>query len=404
MKSTFQYLLCPACGKQYAGSVVQTVCADKACGSTLFATYNLPKLSTPKQHIHQTIQSMWRYSQFLPISDHKNIVSLGEGNTPLIPLKNLRFDGNENNIFWKDESGNPTGSFKARGISAAVSKAKELGIQDIAVPTAGNAGGATAAYCARAGIKAHVYMPKETPKVFKDECRLYQAEVVEIDGNISDCGAFANKIASQNGWFQLSTLKEPYRLEGKKTMGYELAEQSNWQLPDVIFYPTGGGTGLIGLWKAFDEMEAIGWIGQHRPRMVAVQSTSCSGVVDAFHSQRSDSEASDLGFTIANGLRVPKPYASKIILDILKKSNGYGISITDKDMEDSLKEIARCEGMLIAPEGAALWSAYKQLKSAQWVKPDEKVLLLNTGSGYKYLENINIPDSMNAHADLAVAY
>jgi threonine synthase len=226
---------------------------------------------------------MWRYKEFLPVTEEKNIVTLGEGFTPIIPIENLKQFIGDNEVFWKDESGNPTGSFKARGISAAVSKAKELGIDIISTPTAGNAGGALAAYAARAGIKAVVYMPKQTPKVFKDECRLYGAELVEIDGNISDCGRLVNELAGINGWFQVSTLKEPYRLEGKKTMGYEIAEQFNWQLPDVILYPTGGGTGLIGMWKAFDELEQLGWIGSKRPRMVAVQSQSCDGIVKAFN-------------------------------------------------------------------------------------------------------------------------
>ena len=390
MFSRFRHLQCPACGKEYPGNIIQTVCKDAACGSTLYSIYQLPENSIPAAHIHTNILGMWRFHEFLPVANVDHFISLGEGNTPLLPLKNLAFEGNENEALWKDESGNPTGSFKARGISAAVSKAKELGIQDIAIPTAGNAGGALAAYCARGGLKAHVYMPKETPQVFKDECRLYGADLVEIAGNISDCGAEANKQSSKHDWFQLSTLKEPYRLEGKKTMGYELAEQCNWVLPDVILYPTGGGTGLLGLWKAFDEMEIMGWIDHRRPRMVAVQSTSCNGIASAFHTQAPDSDYVDSGFTIANGLRVPKPYASKIILQVLRTSHGTSVEITDKEMEDSLKEIAKKEGMLIAPEGAALWSAFKKLKTSKWIASGEKVVLLNTGNGYKYLENIHM--------------
>jgi threonine synthase len=231
-------------------------------------------------------------------------------------------------------------------------------------------------------------MPKQTPKVFKDECHLYDAELVEIDGSISDCGKLVNEQAALHNWFQVSTLKEPYRLEGKKTMGYEIAEQLNWQLPDVIFYPTGGGTGLIGIWKAFDELEQLGWIGSKRPRMVAVQSESCNGIVKAFHSGKTESDFTDGGFTIANGLRVPKPYADKIILRVLHESNGNAITISDEEMSAAVKEIAKHEGLLFAPEGAALWQAYKKLKATQWIQPGEKVLLLNTGSGYKYLENI----------------
>jgi threonine synthase len=382
-------LKCPECGTIHNAAVINTVCINETCRSTLFAQYNLTT-GINKAVLQGRVATMWRYKEFLPVTDEKYIVTLGEGFTPIIPVENLKqFTGN-NEVFWKDESGNPTGSFKARGISAAVSKAKELGIQTIATPTAGNAGGALAAYAARGGMKAVVYMPKQTPKVFKDECRLYGAELVEIDGNISDCGKLVNEHALLNNWFQVSTLKEPYRLEGKKTMGYEIAEQFNWQLPDVILYPTGGGTGLIGIWKAFDEMEQLGWISSKRPRMVAVQSQSCDGIVKAFHAGQYVSEFADGGFTIANGLRVPKPYADKVILKVLRESEGFALTISDEEMSAGLKEIAKYEGMLIAPEGAALWQAYKKMKAAQWIKPEEKVLLINTGSGYKYLENIDI--------------
>ena len=382
-------LQCPECGTIHNAAVMNTVCINETCRSTLFAQYNL-STGINKAVLQGRVATMWRYKEFLPVTDERHIVTLGEGFTPIIPIENLKqFTGN-NEVFWKDESGNPTGSFKARGISAAVSKAKELGIQTIATPTAGNAGGALAAYAARGGMKAVVYMPKQTPQIFKDECRLYGAELVEIDGNISDCGKLVNEHALLNNWFQVSTLKEPYRLEGKKTMGYEIAEQFNWQLPDVIFYPTGGGTGLIGIWKAFDEMEQLGWIDSKRPRMVAVQSQSCDGIVKAFHAGQYVSEFADGGFTIANGLRVPKPYADKVILKVLRESEGFALTISDEEMSAALKEIAKYEGMLIAPEGAALWQAYKKLKATQWIKPEEKVLLINTGSGYKYLENINI--------------
>jgi threonine synthase len=385
--SLLKELKCPECETIHDVTAVNTVCIN--CASTLFAEYNL-NTSISRDILLGRPATMWRYKEFLPVIDEKHIVTLGEGFTPILPVKNLKKFTGDNEVLWKDESGNPTGSFKARGISAAVSKAKELGIQSIATPTAGNAGGALAAYAASAGIQAIVYMPRQTPQVFKDECRLYGAELVEIDGNISDCGKLVNEHALINGWFQVSTLKEPYRLEGKKTMGYEIAEQFNWQLPDVIFYPTGGGTGLIGIWKAFNELEQLGWIGSKRPRMVAVQSESCDGIVKAFHANKAVSEFVDGGFTIANGLRVPKPYADRVILRVLRESNGTAITISDEEMSSALKEIARSEGMLIAPEGAALWQAYKRLKASQWIQPEEKVLLINTGSGYKYLENIVI--------------
>jgi len=385
--SLLTYLMCPECGTVHNASVINTVCTNDICRSTLYAQYNL-STGLNKRILQNRTATMWRYREFLPVIDEKNIVTLGEGFTPIIPIENLKkFTGNIR-VFWKDESGNPTGSFKARGISAAVSKAKELGITAIATPTAGNAGGALSAYAARAGIKAIVYLPKQTPQIFKDECRLYGADLVEINGSISDCGKLLNEHAVLNGWFQVSTLKEPYRLEGKKTMGYEIAEQFNWQLPDVIFYPTGGGTGLIGIWKAFDEMEQLGWIGSKRPRMVAVQSESCDGIVKAFNAGHVVSDFTDGGFTVANGLRVPKPYADKLILKLLRESGGKAITISDEEMIAAMKEIARNEGMLIAPEGAALWQAFKKLKSAGWINPEEKVLLINTGSGYKYLENI----------------
>ncbi|MDB5000133.1 MAG: threonine synthase [Mucilaginibacter sp.] len=382
-------LKCPECGAEYDAAVSNTVCLNDACKSTLFAHYDLTQY-LDKAILKDRPANMWRYHELLPVIHPENIVTLGEGFTPIIPLENLKQAAIGNEVFWKDESGNPTGSFKARGISAAVSKAKEIGIKAIATPTAGNAGGALAAYAARASIKAIVYMPKLTPKVFKDECRLYGAELVEIDGNISDCGKLINEHAIANNWFQISTLKEPYRLEGKKTLGFEIAEQFNWQLPDVILYPTGGGTGLIGIWKAFDELEQLGWIDSKRPRMVAVQSESCNGIVTAFNGGHHISEFADGGFTIANGLRVPKPYADKIILKVLRDSKGAALTISDNEMSDAIKEIARNEGMLIAPEGAALWQAYKKLKASQWIQPGEQVLMINTGSGYKYLENIDI--------------
>ncbi len=387
--SLITHLECPNCGRHYSADVVRTVCEDVHCLSSLFTRYDLSN-GLSKDILKGRPATMWRYKEVLPVIHQENIVTLGEGFTPILPLTNLKHWAGDNEVLWKDESGNPTGSFKARGIGAAVSKAKELGIDIIVTPTAGNAGGALAAYAARAGVKAIVYMPKLTPKVFKDECYLYGAQLVEVDGNISDCGRLANEQAIANGWFQVSTLKEPYRLEGKKTMGYEIAEQLNWQLPDVILYPTGGGTGLIGLWKAFDEMEQLGWINSHRPRMVAVQSESCNGIVQAFNAGKVSSQFVDGGFTIANGLRVPKPYADKLILKVLRESNGTALSIPDAMMSEALKEIARYEGMLIAPEGAALWQAFKELKAQQWIKPHERVLLLNTGSGYKYLENIDI--------------
>jgi threonine synthase len=390
MKSSrLTHLKCPACGAEYDAYVPNAFCKTDGCNSTLFAQYDLSR-PLDKAVLRDRPASMWRYRELLPVIGSANIVTMGEGFTPIIPIENLTNFTEGNEAYWKNEAGNPTGSFKARGIGMAVSKAKELGIETIATPTAGNAGGALAAYAARAGVKAVVYMPKLTPQVFKDECRLYGAELVEVDGNIADCGKLVADGAAEHGWFQISTLKEPYRLEGKKTMGFEIAEQFNWQLPDVIFYPTGGGTGLIGIWKAFDELEQLGWISSKRPRMVAVQSESCSGIVTAFNGGQNSAEFVDGGFTIANGLRVPKSFADKVILKVLRDSNGTALSVSDAEMNAAVKEIARNEGMLIAPEGAALWQAYKKLKQSGWIQPGESVVMVNTGSGYKYLENIII--------------
>ncbi|MBS9525803.1 threonine synthase [Litoribacter ruber] len=387
--SLISHLECPKCGRTYLHQELHTVCENTNCQSSLFARYNLSPGVFKKESLRANPNSMWRYSPVLPIEKVEYMISLGEGFTPILPLQNL--DGlEENRVYWKDESGNPTGSFKSRGQSTAISKALELGVKAACIPSAGNAAGALAAYCAKAGIKAHVFMPKETPQLFKDECVLYGANLTEVDGNIKDCSKLASEEGEKNGWFPVFTLKEPYRLEGKKTMGYEIAEQMDWILPDVILYPTGGGTGLLGIWKAFDEMETLGWIGSERPRMVSVQATSCDGITQAFHQHQTESEYVDKGFTIANGLRVPKPYADEYILKVLRESQGTAITINDAEMETGMKEIAKKEGLLVCPEGAALWQAFKKLKEKSWIKPGEKVLLMNTGSGYKYLENIEI--------------
>lgn len=387
MNSLFTHLQCVKCGKIHDHRHLQTVCTESSCRSILSAQYDFASNTLTKEDLKNRPASLWRYKKFLPLYDEQHIVSLGEGFTPVLPLLNLKQTAGKR-VLLKDESNNPTGSFKARGLSVAVSKAKELGVSAFVIPTAGNAGGALAAYAAKAGLEAHIFMPRLTPSAFKTEARLFGADVTEIDGNISDCGKIAHALAEENGWFDISTLKEPYRLEGKKTMGYEIAEQLDWQLPDVILYPTGGGTGIIGIWKAFDELERLGWTGSSRPRMVAVQSDSCNGIYTAFHQNAPRSEYKDSGFTVANGLRVPKPYADRSILKVLKESNGYAVSVGDADILSALKEMAAHEGLFVAPEGAALWHAFKALNRSGWIKNGETVLLLNTGSGYKYLDNI----------------
>jgi threonine synthase len=331
---------------------------------------------------------MWRYREVLPVFSPEHIVSLGEGMTPILTPKRLREQYDLPNLFIKDESVNPTGSFKARGLSAAVSKAKEYGAHTCIIPTAGNAGGALAAYCAAAGMKAIVVMPRHTPQVFKDECKLYGAELILVDGLISDCAAKVAELKLQTDCFDISTLKEPYRLEGKKTMGYEIAEQFDWILPDVILYPTGGGTGLIGMWKAFDEMEQMGWIGHERPRMIAVQATTCQPIVHTWTGAQANAKAYKGRPSVANGLAVPNPFAENMILKVLRESGGVPIAVQDADMIAAVKLIAHEEGLLIAPEGGALWKALLDLIEKQLIQRHEKILMLNTGSGYKYLENI----------------
>ncbi|MDR3126911.1 MAG: threonine synthase [Tannerellaceae bacterium] len=387
--SLLTHLICPECGKEYGRDGIHTVCTEEGCASILSAQYALETSVLRKEDLKEREPSLWRYKELLPVFSSENILNLGEGWTPVVPLPNLSKEYAQGmELLLKDESGNPTGSFKARGLSVAVSKAKELGIKEFVIPTAGNAGGALAAYAARGGLKAHIFMPVQTPAAFKAEARLFGADVTEVDGNISDCGKLAHAGAQANGWFDISTLKEPFRLEGKKTMGYEIAEQLNWTLPDVILYPTGGGTGIVGIWKAFDELQRLGWIGNKRPRMVAVQSDSCNGIYTAFHRKAKHSEYKDNGFTIANGLRVPKPYADKVILRILYDSQGNAVSVSDKEILSALFELAAREGLLFSPEGAALWQACKVLLRAGWIVKGETVLMLNTGSGYKYLDNI----------------
>jgi len=341
-----------------------------------------------KTELHNRIATMWRYREVLPVFEEENIISLGEGMTPILDCQRLRAKYELPNLFMKDESKNPTGSFKARGISAAISKAKEFGVHTCIVPTAGNAGGAMAAYCAAAGMKAIVAMPRHTPKVFKDECELYGAELILVDGLISDCAKKVAQLKQSIDCFDISTMKEPYRLEGKKTMGYEIAEQFNWALPDVILYPTGGGTGLIGMWKAFKEMQQMGWINGKLPRMFAVQAENCEPIVQTWKGMQPNAKNYTGRPSLANGLAVPNPFAEDMILQVLRESKGLPLAVSDDAMIAAVKEIAREEGLLIAPEGGSLLTALLQLVQYGTIQRTEKILLLNTGSGYKYLENI----------------
>jgi threonine synthase len=382
--SRVSHLECSVCRRPFPTDQINTFAQCEKCQKNpLLTFYDLSDLT--KKDIDISERSMWRYAKMLPVVEKQNIVTLGEGWTPLFKLNRLSNQLGIENLLMKDESPNPTGSFKARGMSAAISKAKELGIKNCITPTAGNAGGAMAAYCAHAGMIATVVMPSHTPKAFQMECELFGAEVILVDGLISDCAKKVAELNSDGKYFDFSTMKEPYRLEGKKTMGYEIAEQLKWQLPDVILYPTGGGTGLIGMWKAFNEMMEMGWIKNKMPRFIAVQSDQCHPVVETFlHGKIS----SPLKQTLANGLAVPTPFAQTLIQKVLKESSGSAISVSENEIIQGVKEIASTEGLLIAPEGGALLPALRKLLKEEIVRRNETVLLLNTGSGYKYFENL----------------
>jgi threonine synthase len=326
---------------------------------------------------------LWRYREVLPLPENVEPVSLGEGGTPLLHAK--RFGGDVD-LWIKDESLNPTQSFKARGMAVAVSMAKHLGATKLAAPSAGNAGGAQAAYAARAGLEAHIFMPRDTPRANIIECRELGAHVTLVDGLITDCGAEIAQQKENEGWFDMSTLKEPYRLEGKKTLGYELAEQMNWRLPDVILYPTGGGTGLIGMWKAFEEMEALGWIDNKRPRMFSVQASGCAPIVRAFEAGEKTAAEFPNAHTCASGLRVPKAIGDFLMLDILRESNGGAVAVDDDEMIRVAREVGASEGLFIAPEGAACFAALESLRAQRKIDHEERVVIFNTGSGIKYLD------------------
>jgi threonine synthase len=379
-------LECAFCHREYEARRVYNVCAE--CGKPLLVRYDLKRISKilSRQTLYARRADLWRYRELLPVRREENIVSLGEGWTPLQHVKNLGAAVGVAELYVKDESLNPTQSFKARGMSVAVSMAKELGIQKLAAPSAGNAAGALAAYCARAGIPAYLFMPRDTPRANIIECEVTGAHVTLVDGLITDCGAEVARRKEDEGWFDVSTLKEPYRVEGKKTLGYELAEQSGWVLPDVIIYPTGGGTGLVGMWKAFDEMQELGWIGEKRPRMVSVQAAGCAPIVRAYDKGERFAEEVTNATTVASGLRVPKAIGDFLILDAIKESDGTAITVTDEELIAGARELARREGIFAAPEGGACVPALRKLIERGKVKPDERVVLFNTGSGIKYLD------------------
>jgi threonine synthase len=369
-------LTCFNCGRSYAPDQILTVCDD--CGRPLRVDYDISPATLSRDALKDREPTMWRYREVLPEVEP---VSLGEGFTPLHHAPRLG-----DKWYVKDEAVNPTASFKARGMSAAVSYAKHMGITKLAVPSAGNAGGAMSAYAAKAGMEAHVYMPMDTPKACIVEARCHGANVRLIDGLINDCAAEIAKVKQAEGWFDMSTLKEPYRVEGKKTMGYEIAEQMEWRLPDVIIYPTGGGTGLIGMGKAFDEMERMGWIGPDRPRMVSVQAEGCAPIATAYGKGERFADLFPNAHTAASGLRVPKAIGDFIMIDLIRATGGTALTVTDEEMIAAAKEIAAKTGVFAAPEGGATLAAAKRLRDQGWIKPDDTVVLFNTGSGVKYIE------------------
>ncbi len=378
--SMLTHLECTRCGEHYPADRPQSVCPKDA--GILYARYDLAKIKFSSARLAGRAPTMWRYDAVLPDADP---VTLGEGFTPMLLSREYP------NVYIKDEGLNPTGSFKARGLSAAVTMARHFGLKKLAIPSAGNAAGALAAYAAAAGLEAHIFMPKDVPAANRIECDYYGAQVTLVDGLISDC---AKKVAElkesdawkHDGWFDVSTTKEPYRVEGKKTMGYEVAEQLGWRMPQGIIYPTGGGVGLLGMWKAFDEMEALGWIGPERPKMVTVQSAGCAPIVKAWEEGKSSSEMWTNAATLASGLRVPKPYGDYLILDILKKSKGIAVSATDEEILKAARRWAKIEGIFAAPEGAASLVAYEKLRVTGFFKPEDTVVLFNTGTGLKYLD------------------
>ena len=382
MFSFFSSLECTKCGRSFERDRGANLCAD--CGGPLFARYRSPSLDRDAAAARP--RTIWRWHELMPVADPSHIVSLGEGDTPLLFAGRLGAPAGFSDLWIKDEGNNPTGSFKARGLSAAVSKAKELGRTKIALPTAGNAGGAAAAYAAKAGMECHVFMPQDTPSVFRLECERYGAQVTLVPGLIDACGRMVAEQAAREGWHDVSTLKEPYRVEGKKTMGYELAEDFGWVLPDAILYPTGGGTGLIGMWKAFEEMEALGWIDSRRPRMIAVQAAGCAPIPRAFAEGRPDSEKWENAETYASGLRVPKAFADFLVLRDVRASGGDAVAVTDEEMRRAADEIGAAEGLFVCPEGAAVWAAARNLASAGRLERRSKIVLFNTGTGFKYIE------------------
>jgi threonine synthase len=383
-ESFITHLQCSNCGETYDDRDPMRTCP--ACEKVLFARYDLEKAAGAKAELNDRDPNMWRYREVMPVRDPANIITLGEGMTPMIDAERLATEVGSPGLLLKDEGVCPTGSFKARGLSAAVSKAKELGLMKLTMPSAGNAAGAMAAYAAAGGLESNVFMPKDAPSANQVECLAYGANLTLVDGFINDAGRISGEAAAERGLFDVSTLKEPYRAEGKKTMGYEIAEQLGWKLPDVIVYPTGGGTGIVGMWKAFSEMECMGWIGPERPRMVMVQAEGCAPFVKAFEDGKRHADLFPNPHTIAAGMRVPIGIGDYLVIDAVRESNGTGLTVTDEEMVRGVRDLSSYEGIFAAPEGGALVGALRKMLNDGTVSSDERVLLLITGSGLKYLD------------------
>ena len=382
------HLECPKCTSTYESEQPIHLCR---CGSPLLVRYDLKKVRRGfrKKALNSRKENLWRYRELLPVKKEENVVFLGEGMTPLLPLKNLGPKLGFSSLYLKDEGLIPTGTFKARGAAVGVSRAKELGIKVLAMPTNGNAGGSWAAYCAKAGIKAVIVMPKDAPIINRKEVAVAGAGLYLVDGLISDAGKIVGRAIAEYGWYDASTLKEPYRIEGKKTMGLEIVEQFDWKVPDVIIYPTGGGVGIIGIYKGLKELQEIDWIGEKMPRLVSVQSTGCAPVVKAWEEKKSESTFWENSNTIAFGLNVPKALGDFLILDAIYQTNGSAVAVEDEEILRAQQMVAKEEGIFCCPEGAATLSAAIQLIKSNWIKPNEKVVLLNTGTGLKYPETVH---------------
>ena len=400
--SHVSHLECSKCNKTYDPEQVSQLCV---CGAPLLVRYDLKRLkgALRKSDLLNRPSSLWRYRELLPVRREENVITLGEGMTPLIPLKKIGSRLGMMSLFMKDEGTIPTGTFKARGAAVGVSKAKELGVKALAMPTNGNAGGAWALYSARAGIKCYIVMPEGAPAIPRNECAMSGAELYLVRGLISDAGKIIGRAVKRYGWYDASTLKEPYRIEGKKTMCFEIAEQFDWEVPDVILYPTGGGVGIIGIYKGLRELQEMGWIGEKMPRLVAVQATGCAPIVKAWEEKRAESEFWQNSSTVAFGINVPKALGDFLVLEAIYKTKGCAVTVGDDELLGAQVTLATEEGAYVCPEGAATLSATIRLLKEGWIKADEKVVLLNTGTGLKYPETVKINiRSLDPEEDLPV--